>query len=473
MPNIEIRSVCYSALTTATLFALIGQPLKVPNRTLTLFGTVAGFQGNNGETELDFQFKNPRTGELVDVQKATAVFKNKGFFVDLVASKLPPDVYELTILKSGSPIAAATFVTLQATTPGSKEIGNINISGTILASKIGIGTTAPNYPVTVLNSANTIGILSKTGGRGIFGQSTNATTGYGGYFTASGSTSRGIYAESTTSSTSQSFGGQFVSKGVAGIGAYGVNSGAGDRGIGVMGEQTSGGIGVKGKAPFASGLAGSPPIGGYFQGGYGVFATGDVNCVYGRTSNANAVVFKAINDGKSSNVEIAGPNGAVNVGDGQVVKQFNGFNAGASPIGYAYFDSSGNKLTGTNNISASYNTSNKIYTISITGESLSIVTHVVQLTGGSYRTSYYNSGAGSVTVGWKDDTATNQSNDFSVMIYRTGAPLGPTDFPKHNYKSDKEWMAKDPAGVAKYLQSRQPFGTPVVPSPPDSKSAPN
>ena len=178
----RFRLAVLSAVLGGAAVALVAAPGRAHASGATLFGTVSNVEGRTGDATLDFEFRDPRSGVLVSRCKGNAHIEEDQFIVDLEDANLPPDVYALTVLSTGKPVAPVTFVSLQVSTPGTKEVGNVNISGTLLAAKIGIGTNTPPYPVTVLSTLDTTGVWSKTAGKAVVGQSTHTGTGYGGYF---------------------------------------------------------------------------------------------------------------------------------------------------------------------------------------------------------------------------------------------------------------------------------------------------
>lgn len=175
-------------------------------------------------------------------------------------------------------------VDLQPTTPGTAQVGNLNISGTAKAGTVRGDHVFGNSPLasgTVsggdFRSASTSGrgvyglasaaagtttggmfYSSSTAGRGVFGAAT-ATSGttFGGRFEVSSPNGRGVMgtALATTGSTSGVYG---QSNSTTGYGVFGFSSATTGTGVGVFGQTAagSGGIGVYGRATASGAYAG-------------------------------------------------------------------------------------------------------------------------------------------------------------------------------------------------------------------------
>ena len=155
---------------------------------------------------------------------------------------------------------ADALVRLQQSTPGTQQIGHVNVSGTSMASQFvgggagltgvdadkldGLDSTAfltgvPNplslsgsQPGSFVMKGSNSSILN--GSSGVLGQATGGTgTVYGGSFSTASTGGRGVYGYASAL-TGSAFGGYFDSDSSAGIGAYATSSGP----YGVVGLST-------------------------------------------------------------------------------------------------------------------------------------------------------------------------------------------------------------------------------------------
>lgn len=243
------------------------------------------------------------------------------------------------------------FVLRQASTPGTQETGNINISGTIIGGQHvgggagltgvnadlldGINSTAflqsvPNPLVltgslalgAIIKGTNTstatgstgvlgeasgatgtvygvYGTTASTNGRGVAGLATASTgVNYGGYFDSNSTSgygvraisagTYGVYGQSTLASGS-AYGGYFTTVSMNGAGVYGVASASTDLNYGVYGVTTSPlGSGVSGKGP-NFGVRGDATANGSVAYGVVGIVTGDGSNygVYGESTSTN------------------------------------------------------------------------------------------------------------------------------------------------------------------------------------------
>jgi len=93
------------------------------------------------------------------------------------SSQIPDGVYALTVKNSaGQAVAADPFINLQTNTPGTQQVGHINIEGTLRAGRIGVGIAPTVARIQVEDPSDIQGLRVRTGGTAILGQSL-ATTG--------------------------------------------------------------------------------------------------------------------------------------------------------------------------------------------------------------------------------------------------------------------------------------------------------
>ncbi len=137
-------------------------------------------------------------------------------------------------------------VNLQASTPGTQQSGNINVSGTVLGSTVFAsagGTTAKAVSGWATSPTGFVFggdfRTASTDGRGVFGSAT-ALSGstYGGDFRSASPSGRGIFGFATAT-TGQGIGGDFRSDSPNGKGIMGRANAATGQPIGVYGQTTN------------------------------------------------------------------------------------------------------------------------------------------------------------------------------------------------------------------------------------------
>jgi len=272
---------------------------------------------------------------------------------------LCPQVQEMNFNTIITPVAVAVatlasagaivnYVELQTNSPGTAQTGNIHVTGTVLASKVGVGTASSTFPLAVMSTLDTTGIWSKTAGTAITGQSTKAGTGYGGYFSASGTSARAVFGEATSLSGA-GYGGYFVSRSLQGTGVYGYNPNT----IGIN-------YGVRGRADGGLSWAGYFEGRGFFAGEVGIGSTApDAGLQIDRTVagiglNANDLLYTNetshfVGVGRSNRIsgnEVFGLDSPIHGFGGMYIKSpadgipFYGYSAGGNFSAYHYYDPS-------------------------------------------------------------------------------------------------------------------------------------
>lgn len=290
---------------------LVGQvlaPHPAAAKSTTLFGTVHGGVLRQGAHDLSLEFRDPRTDRLVATTPATGIVRGSSLIADLKSSGLPDGVYALTVRSAaGTAVQDPTFVQLQTNTPGTQQTGNINVSGTILAGKIGVPTANAGAQINGISSTGLIGVRGQSNATGVVGAANGAngvgisgvvtsTTGptsgvvgnnaspdgfgvrgiggpgVGGRFTTTGPNQAGIVAEGPNAGVFNAVGnGQAV---VANSDFIGLRAQTSlDTGVGV---DTQGFLGVRALANSQSGtgVLGSGFFGGDFTGTTGLRAVG-------------------------------------------------------------------------------------------------------------------------------------------------------------------------------------------------------
>lgn len=333
-----------------------------------------------------------------------------------------------------------TYVELQPASPGAQQSGNINVSGNVLAGRVGVGTTPTVGKIQVEDAGSVQGVRSRTGGTAVFGQSTAASgTGYGGYFVSNSSGGRAILGENLATSGGNPRGGLFTVKSSTGIGAYGLNySTAG--GTGLYGESKSltSGLGVEAK------------------GATGVKATGtnravDALCLDQSGTGAAMVGINTFNEFKGT---IAGPNGAFAADAGWISKKYDTTYANAVPIAYGTIDPDGNKLSGTSNWTCTYNAGGPRYEITISGESYFYTDYSCLATGVDTTDTFSTSSVGGKLLIKVREAGTLSKSDFGFQfaVFKSNpSTTGPA--PRHRYSDDAEWTKMQPVEFQSYLKT--------------------
>jgi len=267
-------------LTASMMTSASAQPGK-----MTLFGEAP--KGAESGATWNFKFADPKTGKEIATRKGEITVQNGRYLAEVDAKDLDPGtVYSLAVAgEAGEELAPATFVTLQGSTPGVAESGNINVTGTIIAGKISTGNGGSwPYLVNGHTTTTTGGVFGASAGNGVRGVTTDATGGFaGGSFKANHADSFGIYSLNTATTgaanagyfkTMSENGTALQARAETGIfgartGVYGLASGFDIFSMGTAGVKGE----LTGVFPFSSygvhGIATSGP------GTYAVYGTGD------------------------------------------------------------------------------------------------------------------------------------------------------------------------------------------------------
>lgn len=216
----------------------------------------------------------------------------------------------------------AGFVSLQDATPGTAEVGHINISGTVRAAKLdaitatGTAIRGENTAATGATSGGEFRSASSTGwgvlgvatassglaaggrfenrssiGRGVHGVSVAASgINYGGYFSSISDSGRGVCG-SVSALTGNTYGGEFESSSTTGRGVRGYASATtGSNYGGQFQTNSSGGRGVLGSAIATSGVTHGGQFYAISPGARGVagYASALTGTTYGVHGTANS-----------------------------------------------------------------------------------------------------------------------------------------------------------------------------------------
>lgn len=305
---------------------------------------------------------------------------------------------------SAGAVLVVSNVELQPNTPGTKQTGHINVSGTVLAGKVGVGTNSPVGQVGIATTDNVIGVHSRTGGIGVWGQSSRPATGYGGYFSASGTTARGVFGEATSSSGT-TIGGEFVSRAPSGAGVFG-------RAVDGFGLRGTGAVGIRAE--------------GFTAGQFLGEETG-VEAITRQSGSFFHRALHAFNTSSKTGAQLGSSYGGVYSFDVVAAEFLNRNNEGVpfvvSPVAFGRVDTAGN-LFGPDNVFMVFNNATKIWEIvprpgtDLTG-GLMLVT---PFTEGFRATAHVSGVKGFVEI---LDTNGNRTNGaFSFMMMKTGvAPI--------------------------------------------------
>ncbi|MBS1715896.1 MAG: hypothetical protein JST30_16330 [Armatimonadetes bacterium] len=296
-------------------FAL--RPTAAGATTLALFGEAP--KSADGTVTMDFEFSDPRTGAVLASRRGEARFEKGRFFAE-VPSLERAGLYALKATAAGS-APFVNYVELQAGSPGTQQTGHMNLSGYVLAGRVGLGASPTLARLQIDEPGSLQGVRSITqSGVAVYGQS-KATSGLGagGYFTSASPGGRAIVGENT-SATGATVSALFYNSSHDGIAVWGrptaTNSGTS---IGVFGETaTWNGYGVKGVTNANS----QQTYGGWFESTTGLAsalratATG-ANAIQARNTSSSSVISvssTSTSGGRGINVSVDGNAGTAIAG---------------------------------------------------------------------------------------------------------------------------------------------------------------
>ena len=336
-------------------------------------------------------------------------------------------------------VVLAGSVSLQATSPGTPDVGNSNVSGNSIAGRFGANTTPTLARVQVNETGSLQGVRSLTGsGVSVYGQST-ATSGLGtgGYFTSASTGGRAIVGDAL-SATGNTVGGLFYNRSAGG-------------GVGVWGRAIGGGT-----------------------------ATG----VFGETTSATGTALAASNSATGDSFEAGSANGSLLTKGTMPKHQYSVATAAAMvPIAYGVVTGNGAiDYAGSDNWTVT-KTGTGQYTINVAGVSFTSEAAVVSANAyeadGSQFCSVGSQGGDDVGVNvWDVSAGALADSDFEFVIYRSLGTAGPP-MPANLINSDQSkkyggremWEKKDPAGFEAWRKASvawqrsqlaaRPFGVPV------------
>ncbi len=170
----RFSSILAVALASVLVGVLVAPREAVAQRrTINLFGTVKGNQVPDGEARLAFNFYDSDSDEFLYRTVATATVREGVYSANVPLEGLAEGEEYWVMVTSpeemphpagggqerGSGITG--LVLLQPTTPGTQQTGHVNISGTVLAGRVGIGTTGPTALLEVQGSGIVLNAADK------------------------------------------------------------------------------------------------------------------------------------------------------------------------------------------------------------------------------------------------------------------------------------------------------------------------
>lgn len=207
---------------------------------------------SEGTHRVNVQFRDPKTESLVKSVSTDAVVRNGRFMAELPNS-IDAGLYLVSIAgPHAEALAVEEFVVLQAASPGTQQVGNINIDGTVLASRIGVPVVNAGAFINANATGGKIGVRGQSDGTGVAGATTSTSSaGVSGNATATTGTASGVIGF-TASATGFAIRGQ----GGPGIGVRGVTTAVDKPAIEGLATTVSGvgnAIGVRGETASAFG----------------------------------------------------------------------------------------------------------------------------------------------------------------------------------------------------------------------------
>lgn len=189
---------------------------------ISLYGDAP--KGAQTGSQWTFTFEDPKTGEVIAKRHGKVSVKEGRYMAEVDRDDLDPGkLYSIRVTgESNEELAMVTFVTLQASTPGVAESGNINVTGTILATtKIGVGTGSMPYMLNARTTTTTGGVFAQSNGNGVRAVS-GATSGAfaAGSFNAASPAGYGVFGINT-GDNGLSYGGYFKTSSPNGVGVHG------------------------------------------------------------------------------------------------------------------------------------------------------------------------------------------------------------------------------------------------------------
>ncbi len=207
-----------------------------------LVGQVEGYK-DSGAFPVSIKMVDPVSKETIFKERSLVDITNGKYELLMKDVKLTSGgTYEVEMdgLDAADEFEMAGFVNLQDSTPGAVQTGHLNISGYVLAGRIGLGVSPTIARVQVNESGTAQGVRSITNtGTAIYGQATAGTgLAAGGYFTTSSVGGRAMVGDAL-STTGSTVGGLFYNRSTAGVAIWGRHINPAGASIGVYGQTAS------------------------------------------------------------------------------------------------------------------------------------------------------------------------------------------------------------------------------------------
>lgn len=250
-----------------------------PAAATTLYGNVAK-PGLQGQFPVTVELRSPESDNVLYKRETTATVRDGRYMAEL-GSGIPDGLYVVNMAApNGAALQAATFVELQTNSPGTKQTGNVNISGTLLAGKIGVPSVNNGAMINALGTGGVIGIRGQSDGTGVVGASGAAGgTGVSGVVTANSGAGTGVVGFNSSPEGTGVRGSGGPGVGVRGQSTSGSLAAVVGSGVGLGGlfiATADGAFGVKGEAsgPKGRGVVGAGEFGVVGSGKIGVSGDG-------------------------------------------------------------------------------------------------------------------------------------------------------------------------------------------------------
>jgi len=346
-------------------------------------------------------------------------------------------VSALTSAVVGGTVVFVNYVELQPSSPGTAQSGHINVTGTVQAGTVKVGTGPAGGSIAVDRATIGNALYARSQGTGVFGQSLSPTgTGYGGYFVSNSSGGRAVFGDSLGTG-GNAIGGMFQAGSATGQGGWGraLSTAGNGSPVGVRGSSSSTvGTGVLGESPGVAvmGNASGSGTGGKFQGAIAVDAL---------TSSPQGTAVQA---------SAPDPGGrAIAVASGDVMKDYGAGYARMVPIAYGTVDGTGAVQSGSGNFTVT-KTATGTYQVHINDFTYvaQTFTTVGSALGNTFGATSLN-GDMVVAVTFNSNLV---NSEFNFVTFKSSGN-GPAMPPRHRFKNDTEWARNRPDEFRRYMAS--------------------
>ncbi len=415
-------------------FGLVGgyaltkiQPASALNdQSILLVGNIEGVE-QDGAFPAVATFRDPDSSSIIYTGKALVEVENgmyKARFREFPERTGQLYQVELEGLEAAEDFEMAGFVNLQDSTPGSVQTGHINISGYVLANRIGLGVSPTIAKVQVNETGAAQGVRSITNtGTAIYGQATAGTgLAAGGYFTTSSVGGRAMVGDAL-STTGSTVGGLFYNRSQAGVAVWGRH----------------------------------------------INGSGDSIGVFGQTASTSGSAVMAQNTGTGDTVSLAGANGSI-LSSGRMPRHnYSGATASTMvPIAYGLVGDNGDIFTTTGNFSV-VRTGVGTYELTITNSTLSFFNTAVMVTAynGDRIMAAATSGSGNWIIVSKNTAGSFVDSSFQFAAFQTvnyDPPEPPREFFTQYDGLFSKWKSADPVGYQafKTASEKARFGASAI-----------